>query len=98
MPRELGRYWCTDYDLHRLATRLNAAGEWAALDHHPWLYWENNRGVTAEFKQPPLTSHCRSRSACFPGQLFRAPRHWVERVYHNLISFDEVDGGRDFAA
>jgi hypothetical protein len=34
----------------------------------------------------------------FPGEIFRAPRGWAERVYPNLIYFNEVDKGGHFAA
>jgi pimeloyl-ACP methyl ester carboxylesterase len=34
----------------------------------------------------------------FPGEIFRAPRSWAERVYPNLSFFDEVDRGGHFAA
>jgi hypothetical protein len=32
------------------------------------------------------------------GELWRAPRSWVERTYTNLIYFNEVDKGGHFAA
>ncbi len=34
----------------------------------------------------------------FPGEIFRAPRSWVERSYPNLTYFNEVDKGGHFAA
>jgi pimeloyl-ACP methyl ester carboxylesterase len=34
----------------------------------------------------------------FPGEIFRAPRSWVEQGYPNLIYFNEVDKGGHFAA
>jgi pimeloyl-ACP methyl ester carboxylesterase len=34
----------------------------------------------------------------FPGEIFRAPRSWVETSYPNLIYFNEVDRGGHFAA
>ena len=34
----------------------------------------------------------------FPGEIFRAPRSWAERVYPNLIYFNEVERGGHFAA
>jgi pimeloyl-ACP methyl ester carboxylesterase len=34
----------------------------------------------------------------FPGEIYRAPRSWVERAYRNLIYFNEVDRGGHFAA
>jgi pimeloyl-ACP methyl ester carboxylesterase len=34
----------------------------------------------------------------FPGEIFRAPRSWVETSYPNLTYFNEVDKGGHFAA
>jgi hypothetical protein len=34
----------------------------------------------------------------FPGEIFRAPRSWVEQAYPNLTYFNEVDRGGHFAA
>ncbi len=27
----------------------------------------------------------------FPGEIWRAPRSWIERAYHNLIYFREAE-------
>ena len=34
----------------------------------------------------------------FPNELVRVPRSWMEKVYPNLIYFNEVDRGGHFAA
>jgi hypothetical protein len=34
----------------------------------------------------------------FPGEIFRAPRSWVEQSYPNLAYFNEPDRGGHFAA
>jgi pimeloyl-ACP methyl ester carboxylesterase len=34
----------------------------------------------------------------FPGEIFRAPRSWVEAVYPNVVYFHEADRGGHFAA
>jgi pimeloyl-ACP methyl ester carboxylesterase len=34
----------------------------------------------------------------FPGEIFQAPRSWVEKGYPNLTYFNEVDRGGHFAA
>ena len=34
----------------------------------------------------------------FPGEIFRAPRSWAEKLYPNLIYFHEADKGGHFAA
>ena len=46
------------------------------------------------------TAHrgCRRRLTVFPGEIFRAPRSWAERVYPNLTYFNEVEKGGHFAA
>jgi pimeloyl-ACP methyl ester carboxylesterase len=62
------------------------------------LYWENARSLTAAIKQPPPHVSLPVAFTVFPGEIFQAPRHWVEKVYHNLIYFNEVDRGGHFAA
>jgi pimeloyl-ACP methyl ester carboxylesterase len=62
------------------------------------LYWENARSLTAAIKQPPPHVSLPVAFTVFPGEIFQAPRHWVEKVYHNLIYFNEVDKGGHFAA
>ena len=57
------------------------------------LYWENTfdffgvKGVTI----PAAVS-------VFPKEIYEARRSWAERAYPNLIYFNEVDRGCDFAA
>jgi epoxide hydrolase len=34
----------------------------------------------------------------FPHEVYRAPRSWAERVYPNLIHWNELDRGGHFAA
>jgi pimeloyl-ACP methyl ester carboxylesterase len=56
------------------------------------LYWENARLVSnGEISLPAAFT-------VFPGELYRAPRSWVERTYRNLIYYHEVDKGGHFAA
>jgi pimeloyl-ACP methyl ester carboxylesterase len=56
------------------------------------LYWENARTVYKGEVDIPAAF------TVFPGELWRAPRSWVERTYRNLIYFHEVDKGGHFAA
>ena len=56
------------------------------------LYWENARLVYKGQVSVPAAF------TVFPGELWRAPRTWVERTYSNLIYFNEVDKGGHFAA
>jgi pimeloyl-ACP methyl ester carboxylesterase len=34
----------------------------------------------------------------FPGEIYRAPRSWAERTFHDLIYCNEVDKGGHLAA
>ncbi|WP_183799268.1 epoxide hydrolase family protein [Mycoplana azooxidifex] len=57
------------------------------------LYWENNANNfnAVDISIPAAVT-------VFPGEIYRAPKSWVERSYHNLIYFNEVDKGGHFAA
>ena len=57
------------------------------------LYWENsaNNFNAVDISIPAAVT-------IFPGEIYRAPRSWVERSYHELIYFNEVDKGGHFAA
>jgi len=57
------------------------------------LYWENNANNfnAVDIGLPTAIT-------VFPGEIYRAPRSWAERSYHNLIYFHEVDKGGHFAA
>jgi pimeloyl-ACP methyl ester carboxylesterase len=56
------------------------------------LYWENAHTV---YKGQINVS---AAFTVFPGELWRAPRTWVEKTYTNLIYFNQVDKGGHFAA
>src|SRR4030081_933265 len=84
--QRLVRYWGTDYDWRKGEAKLNAL---------PMFVTEID-GLDIQF------IHVRSRhenamplimSHDWPG-----PRSWVERSYHKLIYFNEVDKGGHFAA
>ena len=61
-------------------------------------YWENARAAAL------AAGHARPEAALpvgfttFPGEIFRAPRSWVEKSYPNVTYFNEVDKGGHFAA
>jgi pimeloyl-ACP methyl ester carboxylesterase len=57
-------------------------------------YWE---GAQAAGKPAPSVTLPVGFTA-FPDEIFRAPRSWVEKVYANVIHFNEVDRGGHFAA
>lgn len=56
------------------------------------LYWENARGVYKGDVSVPVAF------TVFPGELWHAPRSWVERAFKNLIYYHVVDKGGHFAA
>lgn len=57
------------------------------------LYWENNANNfnAVDIALPAAVT-------VFPAEIYRAPRSWTERSYHNLIYFNAVDKGGHFAA
>jgi pimeloyl-ACP methyl ester carboxylesterase len=57
------------------------------------LYWENNAN---NFNAVSISIP--AAVTVFPGEIYQAPRSWVERSYHKLIYFNEVDKGGHFAA
>jgi len=57
------------------------------------LYWENNAN-NFNAVDIPLPAAI----TVFPGEIYRAPRSWAERSYHNLIYFHEVGKGGHFAS
>ena len=57
------------------------------------LYWENNAN---NFNAVDIAIP--AAITVFPGEIYRAPRSWAERSYHNLIYFHEVSKGGHFAA
>ncbi|RUV81620.1 epoxide hydrolase, partial [Mesorhizobium sp. M5C.F.Ca.IN.020.14.1.1] len=63
-------------------------------------YWEFGRFVAAAHASgkapPPVTVPVGFTT--FPGELWAAPRSWVETVYPGLAYFNEVDRGGHFAA
>jgi pimeloyl-ACP methyl ester carboxylesterase len=72
---------------------LTASGASAARS-----YWEGGRATTlAAGKTPPAVA-IPVGFTTFPGEIFRAPRSWVEAVYPSLVYFNEVDRGGHFAA
>ncbi len=61
-------------------------------------YWENARAqaLAAGHAPPPVTLPV--AFTAFPGEIFQAPRTWVQKVYPTLTYFNEVDRGGHFAA
>jgi pimeloyl-ACP methyl ester carboxylesterase len=61
-------------------------------------YWELGRAQALAAGQAPPAVQVPVGFTTFPGEIFRAPRSWVETSYPNLIHFNEVDKGGHFAA
>jgi pimeloyl-ACP methyl ester carboxylesterase len=64
------------------------------------LYWEQGRSVAALIasgKKPPRPS-LPVGFTVFPGEIYQAPRSWAEKVYPNLIYFNQAARGGHFAA
>jgi len=64
------------------------------------LYWENFRATFAAVAAgtKPATLSVPVAFTVFPSEIFRAPRSWAEKVYPNLIYFNEAEKGGHFAA
>jgi pimeloyl-ACP methyl ester carboxylesterase len=60
--------------------------------------WEGARAAALSAGQAPPVVSLPVGFTTFPGEIFRAPRSWVENLYPNLIYFNEVDKGGHFAA
>jgi pimeloyl-ACP methyl ester carboxylesterase len=104
--------WLIDHDPHSAEQVANAFqghpdGELTRdeiLDNLT-LYWVTNTGASAarlywENARLPYkgTVSLPTAFTVFPGELYRAPRTWVEKTYTNLIYFHEADKGGHFAA
>jgi pimeloyl-ACP methyl ester carboxylesterase len=61
-------------------------------------YWESGRAQALAAGQPPPPVKLPVGFTTFPGEIFRAPRSWVEQGYPTLTYFNEADKGGHFAA
>jgi hypothetical protein len=61
-------------------------------------YWESGRAQALAAGQAPPEVSLPVGFSTFPGEVFRAPRSWVEQAYPNLIYFNEAEAGGHFAA
>jgi pimeloyl-ACP methyl ester carboxylesterase len=61
-------------------------------------YWELGRAQALSAGQAPPEVSLPVGFTTFPGEIFRAPRSWVEASYPNLAYFNEADKGGHFAA
>ncbi len=61
-------------------------------------YWEGGQAAARAVGQAPPPVSVPVGYTTFPGEIFRAPRSWVEQGYPSLSYFNEVDKGGHFAA
>jgi len=61
-------------------------------------YWELGRAQALAAGQAPPEVSLPVGFTTFPGEIFRAPRSWVETSYPTLTYFNEADKGGHFAA
>jgi pimeloyl-ACP methyl ester carboxylesterase len=63
-------------------------------------YWEDGRALAAALAsgQAPPAVTVPVGFTTFPGEIWAAPRSWVETVYPGLAYFNEVDRGGHFPA
>jgi pimeloyl-ACP methyl ester carboxylesterase len=61
-------------------------------------YWEGGRAQALAAGQAPPQVTLPVGFTTFPGEIFRAPRSWAEKLYPHVIYFNEADRGGHFAA
>jgi pimeloyl-ACP methyl ester carboxylesterase len=62
------------------------------------LYWDGGQATAHAAGQARPEMKLPMSFTMFPGEIFRAPRSWAEKLYPNVIYFGEVDQGGHFAA
>ena len=83
-----------DHILDNITTYwLTATGASAARS-----YWESGRATAAAAEHPPPDVTLPVGFTQFPGEIFRAPRSWVEESYPTLKYFNKAEAGGHFAA
>jgi pimeloyl-ACP methyl ester carboxylesterase len=61
-------------------------------------YWENTQAAAKAAGKPRADITLPVGFTEFPGEIFPAPRSWVEKSYPSLIYYNKVDRGGHFAA
>ena len=61
-------------------------------------YWESGQAQARAAGQAPPQVNIPVGFTTFPGEIFQAPRSWVEQSYPTLTYFHEADKGGHFAA
>ena len=72
---------------------LTATGASAARS-----YWEGGRATARAADETPPSVTIPVGFTTFPGEIFRAPRTWVETLYPTLVYFNQAEKGGHFAA
>ena len=72
---------------------LTATGASAARS-----YWEGGQAAARAVRKTPPAVTIPVGFTTFPGEIFRAPRSWVETLYPTLVYFNEAERGGHFAA
>jgi len=62
------------------------------------LYWEGGQAAAAAAGHPRPEMKLPVGVTVFPGEIFRAPRSWAEKVYPHVLYFHEAGRGGHFAA
>jgi pimeloyl-ACP methyl ester carboxylesterase len=61
-------------------------------------YWENGQAQARAAGQAPPEASLPVGFTAFPGEIYGAPRSWVQLAYPNLTYYNAVDKGGHFAA
>jgi pimeloyl-ACP methyl ester carboxylesterase len=61
-------------------------------------YWEGGQAAARAAGQPPAEVALPVGFTTFPGEIFQAPRSWVEKLYPHVIYFNQAERGGHFAA
>ena len=61
-------------------------------------YWEGGRAAAQAAGKTPAPVSIPVAFTTFPGEIFRAPRSWVEHAYPDVVYFNEAARGGHFAA
>jgi pimeloyl-ACP methyl ester carboxylesterase len=61
-------------------------------------YWESAQAQAQSAGKTPPPVSIPVGFTTFPGEIFQAPRSWVEKAYPNVVYYNEVDKGGHFAA
>src|SRR5512133_1930407 len=72
---------------------LTASGASAARS-----YWEGGRAAAQAARKTPDPVSIPVAFTTFPGEIFRAPRSWIEHAYPHVVYFNEAARGGHFAA